>query len=397
VDAPLVKPGLLREIERYGAVDISACFNCGNCSAVCPLSEGSESFPRRVIRLGQLGRASELLASDEPWLCHHCGECSQTCPRQADPGEYMAAVRRWSIARLEPTGIGRLMLRGKTGAVAVTLAIAMVLGLFLLRLKVGAGEGFEGWHFRSLVDYGTLHAVGIAVGVLLTVSLAVSLVRFVMPRRKRLLQKDPATRTGLLAALRNTLVDVATMRRQRSETNPKGLGWLRNPWFIHLLILSGFAGLLVATTLDLVVLYLLKNTLHLSVFWPSRVLGTAAGFSLLAGVLLAIVRRLRRDGPSAATTRAADAWLLVLLFVLAVTGFWIEIAVTFGLHAPINDWILLVHSVMAMELVLLMGATKLFHAVGRPLALLFMHMRRDPAVEVVPRPGCSTEKVASLP
>ena len=399
MDAPLGKPGLLREIERYGAVDISACFNCGNCSAVCPLSEGSESFPRRAIRLGQLGRAKELLASDEPWLCHHCGECTQTCPRQADPGEYMAAVRRWTIARLEPTGIGKLMLQGRVGSVLVTLGIAMVLGLFLLRIKVGAEAGlndsFDSWPFRALIAYGTIHAVGIAVGVLLTISLTVSLSRFVMPRRKRLLQKDPATRTSLLAALRSTLVDVATMRRQRSESNPRGLGWLRNPWFIHMLILAGFAGLLLATTLDLVVLYMLKDTLHLSVFWPARVLGTGAGFSLLAGVLLAIVRRLRRDGPSASTTRAADVWLLVLLLVLAVTGFWIEIAVTFALHAPVNDWILLVHSVMAMELVLLLGASKLFHAVGRPLALLFMHMRRDPSVEVARHRGCLTEKAAS--
>jgi ferredoxin len=401
LDAPLVKPGLLREIERYGAVDISACFNCGNCSAVCSLSEGAESFPRRAIRLGQLGRAAELLSSDEPWLCHLCGECTQTCPRQADPGEYMAAVRRWTIARLEPTGIGKLMLRGTVGPILVTLGIAVLLGLFLLRIKVGEGEGFDSWPFRALVGYGTIHAVGIAVSVLLTLSLSISLFRFVVPRRKRLLQKDPATRTRLLAALRSTLMDVATMRRQRSEPSPKGLAWLRNPWFIHLLILGGFAGLLVATTLDLVVLYLLKDSLHLSVFWPARVLGTAAGFSLLVGVVLAIVRRLRRlrrlrrDGASAATSRAADAWLLVLLLLLAMTGFWIEIAVTFGLYAPVNDWILLVHSVMAMELVLLMGATKLFHAVGRPLALLFMHMRRDPAVEVVPRRGCSTEKVAS--
>ena len=400
MNAPLVKPGLLREIARYGAVDISACFNCGNCSAVCPLSEGSESFPRRAIRLGQLGRAEELLASDVPWLCHHCGECTQTCPRQADPGEYMAAVRRWTIARLEPTGIGKLMLQGVVGPILVTLGIAMMLGLFLLRIKVGAEEGleagFDSWPFRALVAYGTIHAVGIAVGLLLTMSLAISLFRFVKPRRARLLQKDPATRTGMLAALRSTLVDVATMRRQRSESSPKGLGWLRNPWFIHILILGGFAGLLLATIFDLVVLYLLKDTLHLTVFWPARVLGTGAGFALLAGVVLAIVRRVRRDGPSAATTRAADAWLLVLLLLLAVTGFWIEIAVTFAIQAPVNDWILLVHSVMAMELVLLTGATKLFHAVGRPLALLFMHMRRDPAVEVALRPGCSTEKAASI-
>ncbi len=396
MNAPLVKPGLIREIARYGAVEVSACFHCGNCSAVCPLSEGTESFPRRAIRLGQLGRVDELLASDEPWLCHHCGECTQTCPRQADPGEYMAAVRRWTIARLEPTGIAKLMLRGAAGSLLVTLGIAVVLGLFLLRIKVGAGEGFDSWPFRALVDYGTLHAAGIAVSLLLTMSLAVSLFRFIRPRRARLRQKDRATRTSLLAALRSTLVDVATMRRQRSASSPKGLGWLRNPWFIHMLILGGFAGLVLATTLDLLFLYLLKDSLHLTVFWPARVLGTGAGFALLAGVLLAIVRRIRRDGPSAVTTRAADAWLLALLLLLAGTGFWIEIAVTFAVRAPVNDWILLMHSVMAMELVLLMGATKLFHAIGRPLALLFMHMRRDPVVEVALRRGCSTEKASAL-
>ncbi len=389
MNAPIVRPQLLREIKRYGAVDVSACFNCGNCSAVCPLSEGSESFPRRVIRLGQLGRTAELLAADEPWLCHHCGECTKTCPRQADPGEYMAAVRRWTIARLEPTGIGQLMLRGTAGAVGVSLAIASVLGLFLLRIKVAAGHAFDGWPFRALVAYGTIHAVGIAVGAILTLSLGISVLRFVRLRRSRISQIDPANRTSLLSALRSTAMDVATMRRHRSETRPKGLGSLRDPWFIHIMILGGFSGLLVATILDFVVLYMLESVFHLSMFWPARVLGTAAGFALLAGVLLAIARRIRRDGPSAATTRAADGWLLVLLLLLALTGFWIEVAVTFTIRGPINDWMLLVHSVMAMELVLLMGATKLAHALYRPLALLFMHLRHDPATEIAPRSGCS--------
>lgn len=389
MNAPIVRPRLLRDIKRFGAVDVSACFNCGNCSAVCPLSEGGESFPRRVIRLGQLGRAEELLASDEPWLCHYCGECTRTCPRQADPGEYMAAVRRWTIAHLEPTGIGRLMLRGTAGALAVTLGIAAILGLFLLRIKVAAGASFDGWLFRGLVEYGTIHAVGIAVGALLTVSLTVSVLRFVLLRRARSHQQGHAHRTGLMTALRSTFVDVATMRRHRSESRPTGLGWLRDPWFIHILIVAGFMGLLVATILDFVVLYLLESVFHLSMFWPARVLGTIAGFTMLTGVLLAMARRVRRDGPSATTTRAADAWLIILLLLLALTGFWIEVAVTLSIRGPVNDWMLLVHSMMAMELVLLVGATKLAHALYRPLALLFMHLRRDPEAEVAPRPGCS--------
>jgi nitrate reductase gamma subunit len=301
----------------------------------------------------------------------------------------MAAVRRWTIARLEPTGIGRLMLRGTAGALGVTLGIAVVLGLFLLRIKVTAGHTFDGWPFRALVAYGTIHSVGIAIGAILTLSLGISVWRFVRLRRARMTKIDPDNRTSLMNALRSTLIDVVTMRRHRSETRPTGLGWLRDPWFIHILILGGFTGLLVATILDFVVLYMFESVFHLSLFWPARVLGTAAGSALLVGVLLAIARRVRRDGPSAATTRAADTWLLVLLLLLALTGFWIEIAVTFAIRGPINDWMLLVHSVLAMELVLLMGATKLAHALYRPLALLSMHLRRDPATDAVPRPGCA--------
>ncbi|HEY5961459.1 MAG TPA: 4Fe-4S dicluster domain-containing protein [Polyangiaceae bacterium] len=388
MNAPLVKPRLLKELKRYGAIDISACFNCGNCSAVCPLSEGVESFPRRVIRLGQLGRDQDLLASDEPWLCHYCGECTRTCPRKADPGEYMAAVRRWTIAQLEPTGLGKLLLGSTLGALWVTLAIATALGLFLLRIKVTSGKAFDGWLFRSLVQYGTIHAVGIAVGAVLTISLAVSVARFSLLRRARVTPEIRSNPARWRAAMKSTLTDVVTARRHRSESRPKGLGWLRDPWFIHSLILGGFSGLLVATALDFVVLYLMERTFHLSVFWPARVIGTVAGLALLDGVTLAIVRRVRHDGPSATTTRAADGWLLFFLLILALTGFWIEIAVTFAIRGPVNDWVLLLHSVMAMELVLLLGATKLAHALYRPLALLFMHLRRDPAAEVVPR-GCA--------
>lgn len=389
MNAPLVRPALLKELKRYGAIDVSACFNCGNCSAVCPLSEGNESFPRRVIRLGQLGRDRELLSSDEPWLCHYCGECSRTCPRQADPGEYMAAVRRWTIARLEPTGLGKLLLGSATGALWVTLGIAAALGLFLLRIKVESGEAFDGWLFRALVDYGTIHAVGIAVGALLTISLIISVARFVLLRRARIAPEVRSDRARLLVAARGTLTDILTMRRHRSEVRPVGRGWLRDPWFIHLLILSGFSGLLLATTLDFVVLYLMQSVFHLTMFWPARAIGTVAGIAMLVGVTLAIVRRVRHDGPSASSTRAADAWLLFFLLVLALTGFWIEFAVTFDARNQVNDWVLLVHSVMAMELVLLLGATKLAHAAYRPLALFFMHLRRDPSAEVVPGPGCA--------
>ena len=41
------QPSLLAELGRYGAVDASACFDCGTCAAVCPLSVGDDAFPTR--------------------------------------------------------------------------------------------------------------------------------------------------------------------------------------------------------------------------------------------------------------------------------------------------------------------------------------------------------------
>ena len=40
-----VDPTFLGELERFGAFDIRGCFNCGNCTAVCPLSQGGRAFP----------------------------------------------------------------------------------------------------------------------------------------------------------------------------------------------------------------------------------------------------------------------------------------------------------------------------------------------------------------
>jgi len=47
-------PDFLSELKKYGLVNIESCFNCGNCSAVCPLSTGEENFPHRMIRYASL-------------------------------------------------------------------------------------------------------------------------------------------------------------------------------------------------------------------------------------------------------------------------------------------------------------------------------------------------------
>lgn len=90
-------PGFAEELKDIGGVESTlACFNCGTCTAICPLIY--DSFPRKFIRYAQLG-AKELILENalELWKCLHCGLCTQTCPRDAKPGELMLGLKRMAL------------------------------------------------------------------------------------------------------------------------------------------------------------------------------------------------------------------------------------------------------------------------------------------------------------
>ena len=102
-----VDPSLMKDLKAFGLKDANKCMQCGNCTAICPLSEKDNTFPRRLIKYAQMGLADRILKSPEPWLCYYCGDCSDQCPRGADPGEFMMAMRRYLTSRYDWTGFAR--------------------------------------------------------------------------------------------------------------------------------------------------------------------------------------------------------------------------------------------------------------------------------------------------
>ena len=64
-------------------------------------------------------------------MCYYCGECTATCPRQADPGELMAAARRYAISRYDRLGLARLLYTSSRFNVLFLVLLAIVLGLLL--------------------------------------------------------------------------------------------------------------------------------------------------------------------------------------------------------------------------------------------------------------------------
>jgi ferredoxin len=362
-----IDPQFATEIKKYGAKDFSACFNCGNCTAVCGLTEKSANYPRMFLRSGILGLKEDILQSREIWLCYACGECSETCPRQAGPGDYMAALRRYAIASYEPTGLTKLIFKSKPVFILFTVFLSVLLGFFLFTLK--PDHEVSRWLF-SVIPYAVIHNMGLVIFSITGISVAWGLVRMYLKLSKTIVK--PETPGGnAWKSWKNVLNEMATMNRYKSCDTEDNSFWKDKPaavqpWFVHWSIMWGFLGLLLATVLD----FMLKDPAT-DIWWPSRILGTVAGLLLVYGTSLAMNYRLKKVTKSYSETRLADWMFLVFLWVAGITGFWLEVSVAFSANNLINHIVLLIHTIISMELVLLFAFSKFAHAVYRPLALYF--------------------------
>ena len=102
-----VDPNFIKDLTKFGVHEWNDCFHCGNCTAICPLTENGSLFPRKGIRQIQMGLKSSLHTNVDPWLCYYCGECTETCPRDANPGELMMSLRRYLTSVYDWTGLSK--------------------------------------------------------------------------------------------------------------------------------------------------------------------------------------------------------------------------------------------------------------------------------------------------
>ena len=90
---PVAGSDFLKLVESSSGQKIARCYQCGKCTAGCPVSYEMDLGPRRVMRAIQLGLKDEVLNSSSIWLCVHCQMCSARCPREIDIARIMEACR----------------------------------------------------------------------------------------------------------------------------------------------------------------------------------------------------------------------------------------------------------------------------------------------------------------
>jgi len=384
----IVDAGLLTDIKRYGAADVSACFSCGTCTATCPLVTDDATFPRRLIRLAQVGLKDQLLASKELWTCYACGECSETCPTQAEPSEFMAAARRYAIAGYDRTGLARTMYTRPFVGTLIAVALAAFFALFMYAAHGGQSGG--SLNIFAFIPEELIHTMGIVV---MAVVFVAGLAGVVTMARRLGRAGDVSIRSvvGSRAAVRRTVLALWTalaieslgQRRYRADcdTDSAAEPWYRRRWFLHAATMWGFLGLLAATILDygLAVVGIKATGTPVPIWYPVRLLGTLAGILLVYGASMLIVQRFRGIERSVRHSTPADWTFLALVWITGVTGFAIEIALYLPAAPTWGYWVFLFHVAVAMELVLLAPFMKFAHAVYRPVALFFLALAQAPA------------------
>lgn len=83
----------LDKIAEISGERIYRCYQCGCCSAGCPVAYDMEFLPNQVMLYLQEGDLEPLLNSKTIWICVGCYECATRCPLGIDIAKIMEALR----------------------------------------------------------------------------------------------------------------------------------------------------------------------------------------------------------------------------------------------------------------------------------------------------------------
>jgi nitrate reductase gamma subunit/NAD-dependent dihydropyrimidine dehydrogenase PreA subunit len=361
--------GLAEEIIELGGKGIMNCYQCGTCTAVCPLSETSSANFRKTIKYVQLGLQKKLLGDITPWLCYYCGDCQASCPRNANPSEIMAAVRRYQTGKYDWTGFSARLIKSRWVELASIFLLAAFTGLIVWLFHgpiVTSSVQLE-----SFAPIGIVEPVGIAVFAILAALLMSNtfrMFRFVSRSSPNPVTSDPPR--GPVAALKQAVTVLGAYFVTQFPMSECGA---RRRWFDHVLMVAGYA---VSFILFVV---LLRFTLINQIYpWtnPLVIAGFFSAFALLYGTTISIARRARRSDTYSKSARHSTDWMFVLLlFSTALSGL---LVVAFQyLSMPLATYAAFtVHlSCVVPLLVLEVPFAKWSHLAYRPFAAYFAALR----------------------
>jgi quinone-modifying oxidoreductase subunit QmoC len=368
--ATLIQPDLefKRAIIGLDAHDLTACYQCGTCSAVCPISSADNPFPRKEMVWVQWGLKERVLGNASIWMCHQCGSCNSYCPRDAKPANVMAALRDYSIGHYAvPAFMGRALNDPK--ALPILFGIpAVIFGAVLAWLGNLTSLPQGRIVFSKFMPI-------LYIEVIFTLAIGLSMIGAVMGGVRYWRAMSAQARTNGHGPRRHVVATVLEILRHAKfrECNEEPAGtrktYKSHLHATHLLIFYGFLGLVVTTASVGVGIYAFGYLTPWPLWHPVKILGNVSGAAVIIALCVFLWRRIA-DSTRAGKSTYSDWLFLAILLLTTLTGFfcqWLRLADLRVLAYPMY----FVHLLFIFFLLVYIPYSKFAHLVYRTVAMLW--------------------------
>jgi len=363
-----IDPNFKNTLESYGKGDWNECYHCGNCTAVCPLSENGFLFPRKGIRAIQMGIKDKIAGYVDPWLCYYCGECSETCPRDANPGELMMTLRRYLTAVYDWTGL--------SGALYKSFAAHLFTMIFLFAGVITAFIVFADFSVplssEGLVEINKFapHELIASLDHILLGTLSFFLLTNILNMFVKVIIKDKSVRIPIYLYFTQVWEAIFHFFTQARFSKCEGK---RAYWLLHLGLMSSY--ILMFTLIIFFLPWFQTDVIH-PWYHPQRLLGYYVTAGLIGGTVYFMIGRFSKKREMFKFSHHSDWIFLILLFLLAFTGILIHIFRLNGMATATYVSYMLHLAVEVPMVVTFVAFSKWSHLAYRPLGIFFANLKK---------------------
>lgn len=373
-----IKPDneLVSYIKNIGESDFKKCFQCGNCSAVCPLSTEDRPFPRKEMIWAGWGLKEQLVGDLNPWLCYYCGECSKNCPRKAEPGELMMSLRRFLISAYDWTGISKLLYKSKYAEYIALFIVALIVFIewaILFGLSPASGVSLNQLVSPEKIDY--------FFDWPMTAFLAVVLTSFIYNMYNKTVLSDKSVKVPIklyFTEAWSLIFNFFTQYRYakcddgKEPFHKKLIDGKYNFWLTHLFLMISYIALFVGIVFFLD-WFQKENSLpflHIILF------DYFASIGLMFGTVYFVIKRLTKKIERSKFSHHTDWMFIWLLFLTGLTGIILRVVIVYKFPVPWIFYLYLIHLLILFPmLVIEVPFSKWSHLAYRPVGIYFANLK----------------------
>lgn len=378
-----IDPNLKKELVKFGINEWNDCFHCGNCTAICPLTENNFQFPRKSIRQMQMGLKSKITSNVDPWLCYYCGECTETCPRDANPGELMMTLRRYLTSVYDWTGLSKKFYTSKFWEfTAIFLIAIIVIALFAYFLPPAADlfsnssayinqqggvminslvTGISPERFVFLIEMGDWTMALIVAGLLIS---------NIFNMYIKVIIKDKTIsvpfQSYFIEAWKLLFNFVSQAKFSKCDN--------KSYWIGHLLLMTGYS-----IMFAVIVVLLPKFQIEEIKPWYNwqRLLGYYATIGILFFLVVATIGRIQKKELKFKFSHPSDWLFIVMLGLTTITGILVHFFRIWGLPVATYYMYVLHLAVLVPMVMVEVPFSKWSHLAYRPFAIYFAALKKS--------------------